>query len=192
MTTKKSDPKPFDPLTKRERERMNELIMKAGRVHPIRGEAVAMMPNPGPQVMRAVESEQDTEMTARKFKEIVGSLMGSGDIAPIIIARQKGKVHIAQAIEKDGVFVLPDMGRPSLGSLIKRKLQVRRIMKRLDPVLKRDIGEVTRIALMRKDEITLDKLEANLKKKDESHKPQIRNRIGCIFIEFGEDDIIQI
>jgi hypothetical protein len=65
-------------------------------------------------------------------------------------------------------------------------------MKSIHKVLRRDIGEVTETALMRKSEVQLKDLEKSLKKKKSRtllSRIGLRNRVGCIFLEIGDESI---
>ena len=84
---------------------------------------------------------------------------------------------------------MPDIKPQSKIKLFWKARRVDRILKKINPVLKRDIGDVAKIALMRKSDESLKILENKIKSKRHYNKPQLRNRIGCIFLEFGEDSI---
>lgn len=142
-----------------------------------------------------VQSSMHKERAVEGIKRIMDNLSGSADFAPVVFGRVNGEI-IATACEiKDGVFVLPDFSQlPSSAALSWKKRRVNNIMKRIDKILRRDIGQVTEVALMRKSDDQLRAIENALKRKKNKSflsRVSLRNRVGCIFLEV-DDETVQI
>lgn len=112
------------------------------------------------------------------------------DMDPIIITKEKGEIMIVPLEKKLGKYVLPDIDAPDDKLLKKKKRLVAKIVGDIQPTLKKQITNVTEIALMRKDIGLLKRLYLKLKG---NKKPRLTNRLGCIFLEFDDgDEPIQI
>lgn len=140
------------------------------------------------QRTEVIETAMYKEKAIEGIKKALENIASDQDFGPIIFARVN-KELVATACEiKDGVFVLPNLELPSKISLIWKRRRVRSILKSINKVLRRDIGEVTEVALMRKTDDQLKEIQKALKKKK---KVGLKNRIGCIFLEVG-DETVQI
>ena len=145
-----------------------------------------------PKISDQVVLEMNDEKLNEKVQGMMDKMMSGADFSPIIIGKQNGKFIISTMEQKsDGTFVMPDIKGISRIQKFWKERRVDRILRKIHPILRRDIGPVTKVALMRKSEDDLKELEKRLRKKSNRRNIRITNRVGCIFLEF-DDLTIQI
>lgn len=151
---------------------------------PPKAEYALMENQTDERIIQKVEDEQMIE----SFKKVFDQLMNNETVEPFIMAKNKDRL-LFQKLEHDadGNLIMPAFKPPSKWELIKKKRKVNRIMKFLNPILKRDIEDVVRLALMRKNSDRLERLETKLKQKKSRQRVRVVNRVGCIFVEDDED-----
>ncbi len=134
---------------------------------------------------RALAAEQVMERMRGVFDKI-----GKGeDFEPIVFGRQDGQtIMLACTRNPDGSLQLPNLTPPDKKEAKERDRLARKIADTLDKPARKQIGDVIRIALLRKTPEQLKKILGALKK---DPKPQLRNRAGCIWLEVG-DETVQI
>lgn len=145
-----------------------------------------------PLVTKEVNAEQKQQELLNMFQELVKNPRNT---APFIFGTDTdGNLKIAK-LEKDkeGSFILPDAKSwtaPSRWDLIRKKRKVNKIMKFIDPILRRDISHVASISFMRKSDDVLDRLLAKLKDKKERHHVGLVNRLSCVYVETDDETIV--
>jgi hypothetical protein len=149
-----------------------------------------------PKTVKGVQSEMKAEDSIQEVLRTFQNLLKDPkNIQPVMIGTDaKGQIRIIKLErEKDGSFKMPDMEEwkaPTYWDVIRKKRKVNKIMKYLHPILKRDIGDISRLSLARKDEKTLDKLLAKLKSSEGRKRTAIRDRLSCFYIETDDDSIL--
>ena len=129
------------------------------------------------------------EKSMEALKNMLNKMADKGDIPPMIFGRLNGQFVATPLQEKNGTYILPTFKGMSPIKKFWKARKVDRIMKAIDPILRRDISDVARNALMRKDDADIEKLLVKLKNKE---RPQLRNRVGCVFLEFKDDFSLQL
>ena len=107
------------------------------------------------------------------------------DFDPIIIGKINGEMLAMPLESKGGKYTLPDIKGVSEKDFKKKEKIARKIVKKIHPILQRDIGNVTFIAMLRKP---LSQLKKIYKKIDKDNS-KLTNRVGCIFLEVEEESI---
>ncbi len=136
-----------------------------------------------------VKAELDSENTQQEAIRALTELMKDPKhVKPLLIGTDaEGNLRAVRLKTDDqGQLVLPDIMEwhaPSKLEIYRKKRKVGRIMKYLDPILKRDIGHAAQISLLRKDDETLDNLLKQLKNKHEKRRVGLVNRMSCVYIE---------
>jgi len=128
------------------------------------------------------------ERAMEQMQGIISKLASGEDFPPVVFGKIKGDLKVGVLEEKNGMYVVPEWKAPSRFQLAMKRRRVKNIVKRIDPILRRDIGDVTEEALMRKSTEQLKELEQKLKK---GKDVKLRNRVGCIFLEV-DDQTLQI
>lgn len=152
---------------------------------PPYGEAALEPITQGGKVDRKLHIERAME----GFKKLMEDMGSDRDFAPIVIGRNGGDIVFTQLEEKDGKYVMPVFRAPSRRQLVQKTRMVDEIVRKMRRVLHRDIENVVKTALLRKRDAQIRDLKRRLEKT--KSKPQLRNRIGCIFLEI-DDESIQI
>jgi len=106
------------------------------------------------------------------------------DFVPILLGKVKGQIIAIPLQRKKGKYLLPNLSAPTDKEINHKKGLAKKIIELINPVLKRDIGDVAELALLRKDVNKLKILLADLK---EGKKPHLSNRVGCIFLDVGDE-----
>ena len=141
------------------------------------GDVAAKNPNHS-----AVVQENNMENTMQIFEDLRAGRLPS---KPCIIGSVNGKMILREVKltpGKNGLGYIEDY-YPKPDDLKKRKRMAEKIVDKLNPVLKRDIGRVAYIALTRKPLEKLKEIHRELKK---DKKTKLTNRVGCIFLEVGD------
>ncbi len=131
-----------------------------------------------------IEKALHTERAMEGYKKLIDSLTTGSDFSPIVIARVDGEIKATSCDLQNGVYVLPEFKPPSKLQLFLKKRLVQKIIKTLNPILRRDIGNIVQVALLRKTDIQLKEIQ---KKMDKGDPPKLTNRIGCIYLEVGDE-----
>jgi hypothetical protein len=159
-----------------------------------RGENAAVPNVVVPGLAPSINSERKSEQAYKMLMELIKN---PHSVEGLIVGRDKeGNFQIHKLLkDKQGKWMMPnnldEWKVPSIWDIIRKKRRINKIMVFPNPILKRDIGDVTKTALMRKTDDQLEKLYANLKNKEKRQRTSVRNRIGCIYIE-TDDESIQI
>lgn len=130
----------------------------------------------------AVMMENNMENTMQAIEDLRAGRLPS---KPCIIGSVNGRMlfrEVKITPGKDGIAYIEDY-YPKPDDLKKRKGMAKKIVEKLNPVLKRDIGKVAYIALTRKPLEKLKEIHRELKK---GKKTKLTNRVGCIFLEVGD------
>lgn len=143
-----------------------------------------------PVISHKAEIALHQEEAFRGVKEMIDKMTSNEDFSPLILARINGEFVATAMKEENGIYQIPQFKAQSKLKLFWKGRRVDKIMKKIHPALKRDIGDVAKIALMRKSDKDLIDLEKKLKNR--KARPQIKNRIGCVFLELSDGTSIQI
>lgn len=140
-----------------------------------------------------VKGQFNVEVQKEKSIEYLTTLIsqlakGSNDIEPIVIGTKDGKIIVEKCIvDEFGSISLPELKLNSKQDIENKSKFVRKILKKISPVIHSEIDNVTFIALMRKD---LDKLNLMLEQINKGVTPKLENRVGCIWLIVGELEFI--
>lgn len=107
------------------------------------------------------------------------------DFNPIVIGKVDGEMLVMPLENKNGKYTLPNLKAVSEKEFKKKEKMARKIVKKIHPVLQRDIGNITFIAMLRKPLPQLKRIY----KKINNENTKLANRIGCIFLEVEEESI---
>lgn len=133
----------------------------------------------------------ENERAAKVMRDMFDKLAAGDDMPLIVLGKDNGKMVIEQLEIKDGAWQLPELKHISLDDIQEKEKLARKISKQVNPVLKRDIQNVTYVALLRKPLKTLQRLRDKLALGKIRRRTKITNRVGCIFLEV-EDETVQI
>ena len=124
---------------------------------------------------------------AINLKQMIDSIGRNEDFRPIVFGKNKGEFFVFNLEEKNGKYIIPKIeANTQEDNEIKEELS-KQIMKKIRKTLKRDIQEVTKIALLRKEIKELKDFNDELRKKE--FKPKLTNRVGSIFLDIGNKTI---
>ncbi|MFA6066855.1 MAG: hypothetical protein WC707_06765 [Candidatus Babeliaceae bacterium] len=150
------------------------------------------MSNVGTSTDVLVNTATNPETRREKAVEIITNMMKSiannKDVKPFVIAAQDGVITIEECIVgESGMLELPEIKMNTPNDIKLKSRAVRRILKQITPVLQSEIGNITYVALMRKDWAKLHEITLRLKKKP---KMKLENRAGCIFLIIDEFEFV--
>jgi len=140
---------------------------------------------------KVLKNPNHKEVVKEKGMETLVNMMKNlgtdADVPPMIISKQKGQLIILALEKKDGQYVIPEFKAMTEEEIKAKEKVARKIVKKMDTVIKRDIESVVYTALIRKPKKQLDRILAKFKGKKE--KARLVNRVGCIFLEIEEESI---
>jgi hypothetical protein len=161
---------------------------KAEIVNPDKFDGKEVIENRPIEVQKSLAKEQVME----SLKVLIDNIGNSDfNLTPIVVGKKNKELFVSKLVLIDGVYTLPDLDKPLVEDLETKRILVANIMKNIDTVLKKEIGEVTETALMRKDVDVLNNLNNKLSIKGQGFfhkkkKAHLRNRLGCIFLEVDD------
>ena len=138
------------------------------------------------EIIRDPASKQiQRERAIEAMRDMMDRLSTDRDFDPIIIGKINGEMLAMPLESKGGKYTLPDLKIVSEKDFKKKEKIAKKIVKKIHPILQRDIGNVTFVAMLRKPLPQLNRIYKKIKK----NNTKLANRIGCIFLEVEEESI---
>lgn len=156
---------------------------KQERVHSPNGDDFLVLNIPNhPSVQNEILHEQGIELLSTAFNQFAKG----EEIEPIVLGSVNGVMVVKRAAkDANGNYTFPTLGGTlSASERLRKKEIVAKIMERITPVLQAQIADVTYIALQRKDIALLEDIESIIEESN-SENVKLVNRLGCIFVQFG-------
>ena len=123
----------------------------------------------------------------RSIETILNNILSGNPLEnPIVLGTRNGKPFFKEVkIEpgEDGRAYIEDF-KPKKDDLKKRQRMAEKIIEKIQPVLRKDIGTVAYMALTRKPLNHLKNMYREIKK--DAKNVKLSNRVGCIFLEVGD------